>query len=375
MAISWEFYSGMKRFLCETCGNELYFETHTCLSCGQSVGYDAGLHDLVPTGPSSDGGRRGLLCANATTIGCNWLVTPEEAASHQGALCRSCSHTLVIPDISSQANLDNWRKLESAKRRIFYSLDRLGLSHPTKQEDAEKGLIFHFLADSTGGDGNTAPILTGHEQGVIVVNIAEANDAVREERRLAMNELYRTLIGHFRHEIGHYYWDRLVADRHAQDMFRAIFGDERQDYDAALARYYGNGPRPDWKLGYVSAYASSHPWEDFAETWAHYLHMIEGIDTARAYSLQLAPRPESETAVALTADFDPYGDRPISSLVDSWIPLTIMANALNRSMGQPDIYPFVITAEVLAKLEFVHDLIRRSQDTRREAATPLRRTA
>jgi len=60
-------------------------------------------------------------------------------------------------------------------------------------------------------DGCT-PVLTSHCNGLITLNIAEADDAERERRRVKFHEPYRTLLGHLRHEVAHYYWDRLIAN-------------------------------------------------------------------------------------------------------------------------------------------------------------------
>src|SRR5262249_50270393 len=155
-----------------------------------------------------------------------------------------------------------------AKRRLVYTLLALNLPLVSRQEDRESGLSFEFLADPA--DPAAPRVMTGHAGGVITVNVAEADDAERERRRLQMNEPYRPLLGAFRHEIGHYYWDRLIRGSARLAAFRETFGDERADYAEALDRHHAGGPPGDWQDRFVSAYASSHPWEDWAETWAHY---------------------------------------------------------------------------------------------------------
>ena len=138
----------------------------------------------------------------------------------------------MIPDLSLPENLSRWRALEAAKHRLFYTLFQLRLPVET-QAESPAGLAFQFLADVGPG----APsVMTGHADGVITINLAEADDAERERRRQQMGELYRTLLGHFRHEIGHYYWDRLIANTPHLEEFRRIFGDERQDYDPPRCR-------------------------------------------------------------------------------------------------------------------------------------------
>jgi hypothetical protein len=230
------------------------------------------------------------------------------------------------------------------------------------QGESPAGLAFQFLADA--GPAQPA-VLTGHANGVITINLAEADDAERERRRQQMGELYRTLLGHFRHEIGHYYWDRLILDSPHLEDFRRIFGDERQDYDSALQNYYANGAPADWSERFISAYAGSHPWEDFAETWAHYFHMIDTLETAHVVGLAIRPKlPENPGAVF---DFHPR-ETDMNRLVEAWVALTFTVNSLNRSMGLLDLYPFVLGPVAVAKLSFVHDLIRQIGATSPSAA-------
>src|SRR5262249_30415694 len=210
-----------------------------------------------------DAGERYRLCGNAEHDVCNWLVPADDAE----IFCAACRHNRTIPDLANPENLVHWRKIEFAKHRLFYTLLRLRLPLATRSEDAN-GLAFDFLSNPVGGAQGQAPVMTGHSGGLITLNVAEADAPERERQRKTMGEPYRTLLGHFRHEIGHYYWDRLVADSPAIEEFRQLFGDEREDYGAALQRHYADGPAPDWTEHFVTAYASSHPWEDFAETWA-----------------------------------------------------------------------------------------------------------
>jgi hypothetical protein len=198
-------------------------------------------------------------------------------------------------------------------------------------------------------------VLTGHDNGIITLNLAEADDAERERRRVQLHEPYRTLLGHFRHEIGHYYWDRLIRDSPHLEAFRALFGDETQDYGAALQAHYSAGEKPSWEQGYISAYATAHPWEDWAETWAHYLHMVDGLETAAACGLKLAPARADEPVMKAPPE-EPALAR-FARLQRDWIALTYVMNNLNRSMGLNDAYPFVLSTPALAKLEFVHGLI------------------
>jgi hypothetical protein len=205
--------------------------------------------------------------------------------------------------------------------------------------------------------------MTGHDNGVITLSVAEGDDAEREKRRTTLGEQYRTLVGHFRHELGHYYWDRLVRDGGRLDGFRAVFGDERADYGEALQLHYKQGPSADWNLHSISAYASSHPWEDFAETWAHYLHIVDALETARSYGINVRAHFMPDASGA-KIDFNPYAAPSAERLADAWAPLTVALNAVNRSMGVPDLYPFVLNASVMEKLEFIHALIRDARDVK-----------
>jgi hypothetical protein len=267
--------------------------------------------------------------------------------------CLSCRLTRVIPDLEQLGNREAWYRIEVAKRRLIYTLFDLGLPVVSKALDAEEGLAFEFKADVPTPEGG--PVFTGHDEGLITLNLAEADDAERERRRVQMHEPYRTLLGHFRHESGHYYWDRLIRDTERLAVCRKLFGDERLDYEVALKRHYDEGPPVDWQQNFVSTYASSHPWEDWAETWAHYLHMIDGLDTAAACGFSLQPSHQGEPAIA-QIDPDPAKER-FGKLAKNWFALTYALNNLNRSMGLNDPYPFLLPEMVLAKLRFVHQIV------------------
>jgi hypothetical protein len=281
---------------------------------------------------------------------CNWLVPAGSADRY----CVACRHNRTVPDLSRPQQVGEWWRLEQAKHRLFYSILRLGLPHPTKAEDAARGLAFDFLADPPG-DG--PKVMTGHDNGLITISLVEADDAEREKRRRAMGEPYRTLLGHFRHEVGHYYWDRLVRDGGRLDECRALFGDDREDYGDALKRHYAEGPPADWRERFVSAYATTHPWEDFAETWAHYLHVVDTLETAGALRLRVDARAAPEGSVAADVDFDAYEVADFGRIAAAWFPVALAVNSLNRSMGQPDLYPFVLAPAVVEKLAFVHRLV------------------
>ncbi|HTI51503.1 MAG TPA: putative zinc-binding metallopeptidase, partial [Planctomycetaceae bacterium] len=268
--------------------------------------------------------------------------------------CVSCRLTHFIPDLSKPGHREAWYALEVAKRRLVYSLVALGLPLAPKSDDCPRGLAFEFQSD----ESETAPVLTGHSEGVITINIAEADDAEREKRRLLMHEPYRTLLGHFRHEVGHYYWDRLIRDRDGLDGFRALFGDERESYPQSLERHYQQGPVPDWQKAYVSAYASAHPWEDWAETWAHYLHITDTLETAGDCGLALRPRHADLPAVRPRFSLRGVTAIPFDSLLADWLAVAFLLNNLSRGLGEGDLYPFILSEKAIEKLRFVHRVCR-----------------
>ena len=363
----------MKLFECQNCGQLLYFENTRCESCGMRLGYLPTRETVTALKETRDPARWRAMaepraqyrfCANAEHDACNWLIR----ADNPNLFCEACQHNRTIPDLSIADNLMHWRKIELAKHRLFYTLLKLRLPHRTKQEDPEDGLAFDFLsADAPSPHGGNEPVLTGHAYGVITINLAEADDSQRERQRSQMGEPYRTLLGHFRHEIAHYYWDRLIANTRFIDEFRSVFGDERTDYGAALQNHYNNGPPPDWPERFVTSYASAHPWEDFAETWAHYFHMVDTLETARAHGLSVRPKVSQGASMAITIDFDPH-NADMARIIEAWLPLTFAVNSINRSMGLADLYPFVLGPAVIVKLSFIHDRIHAYDLQRRPSA-------
>jgi hypothetical protein len=199
----------MKLFECQSCGQLLYFENSVCLSCGHRLGYLPDLHLLSALEPDAAGRWRALAapegawiaCANSDSAACNWLAPAGDGPP----FCVACRLNRTIPDLAQQGHLDLWRKLETAKRRVLYGIRRLGLPVVGRDEDPKAGLAFDFLADPDPSFRESAQVMTGHAQGLITINIAEADDAERERHRQNMAEPYRTLVGHFRHEIGHHY--------------------------------------------------------------------------------------------------------------------------------------------------------------------------
>lgn len=344
----------MRRFRCESCSTEVFFENDACGACGTALGFDPARRDMV----ALDDARR---CANYALGGCNWLAD-------DGGYCRACRHNRTIPDLSIAENVTLWRAFEDAKRRLFYGLIAFRLPLKTRAEDPAHGLAFDCIADVTLPNGDAKRAMTGHDNGVITIALAEADPARREQARTQFGEPYRTLLGHLRHEIGHYYWDVLVREHKERlPAFRALFGDERADYGEALKAHYAKGANADWCAQFISAYASSHPWEDFAESWAHYLHIVDTLETAQAFEVAVHT-PLSPSGRA-RVPFNAYEEREIGRLLAVWTPLTLAINSLNRSMGQPDIYPFVLPAQAVLKFEFICAVVARGVQ---EQAAPKR---
>lgn len=317
----------MKAYTCRVCDRPLYFENSLCVSCGSGLGYSRAERAIVPV--DADGryvdqaGMIWAVCRNLNLSGCTWLTEIE------GDACFSCSLTRTRPADSDLAGLAAFHAAEQAKRHLIAELDLRGLP-------VEGGLAFDLL------NGAEEKVTIGHDQGVITIDVAETDDALREKVRVRLDEPYRTMLGHFRHEIGHYYeWQLVRGD--LVEQCRAVFGDETASYDEAVQRHYTDGPPPGWEGSFISTYATMHPFEDFAETFAHYLHICDTVETASAYGL---------TTVEPAA-FSVFRDL----VVGVWIPLSAALNQINRSMGRGDLYPFVIPDPVLDKLEFVAGLV------------------
>ena len=316
----------MRTFACSHCGNPVYFDNVTCLYCGAGLGVLWPERDMTTLEAAGDRNHR---CANHTLADCNWLV------DRAGALCACCVLTRTRPADDDPTGLGEFRTAEAAKRRLLFELGELGLPVEGAHE-RDGGLAFELLSSQR------EQVTTGHASGVITLDLAESDPVHRETIREQLGEPYRSVLGHFRHEIGHYYQPLLVPEGSEPiERMRALFGDERADYGVALARHYAQGPPHDWAERYVSAYATMHPWEDWAETFAHVLHIRDAMQTATAYGLTQAD-----------------AGAPLRTLLADWLPLSIALNAINRSIGRPDLYPFVLSAPVVDKLAFVDEVIR-----------------
>ncbi|TVR47433.1 MAG: hypothetical protein EA402_01230 [Planctomycetota bacterium] len=352
----------MHLFTCSNCGNRLYFENVTCTRCGMHLGFIPERMELCAIQPTAtpnlwrihDSGVEYRSCANYHQHAvCNWMVRAED----ESPFCIACQLNHTIPDLSIAGNHALWHTLEIEKRRLVYSLLRLGLPVIPRDRD-ENGLAFNFMADSTSPFNERDKVLTGHADGMITINIQEADPAMRERLREELAEPYRTLLGHFRHESGHFYWDRLIRNTPWLNECRQLFGDDSLDYGQALNQHYQQGPPNNWEDHYISSYATMHPWEDWAETWAHYLHMVDTLETAWQFGLGINPMAGDDINAPLQTNFDPYQEATIEALIEHWLPLTFALNSLNRSMGHAHAYPFVLSPTVSDKLGFVHRVVR-----------------
>jgi hypothetical protein len=322
----------VRAFTCANCHQLVFFENSVCLRCGAALGFDPESRSLVLAADAAP-------CANASVAACNWLVSDAHP------LCRSCRLTRIRPNDSDAAGLAAFAQSEAAKRRLVFQLLELGLVV------GDDGPAFELVSGPPG------TVVTGHHDGVITLNLAESDYAHRERVRSELGEPYRTVLGHFRHEIGHYYWEPLVVASGSITEWRELFGDERSGYQAALERHYAAGPPASWDERCVSAYATAHPWEDWAESFAHYLHIRDTLQTAGAFGMIVT----GPAAVKLDPTYmaSPAGsdDLSLAGIVDQWLPLTYALNAINRSMGNGDLYPFLLPPTVIDKLAFVHDRV------------------
>lgn len=352
----------MRLFTCNRCEQLVYFENTSCTRCGAALGFNAetlniesfekNAEDLLqPVNGSAQQTYR--YCANGLTYNaCNWVVNTRD----DNELCIACNLNRTIPDLTIDNHLSLWTKIEAEKRRLIYSLLLLSLPlEPQKSNDPQ--LAFDFLSDDVLGVDEGKRIITGHADGLITLNIKEADAATREYMREKMAESYRTLLGHFRHESGHYYWDMLVNNSEWLSSVRELFGDETLDYSDALKIYYENGPAADWQSNYVSAYASAHPWEDWAETWAHYLHIVDTLETANEFGIKIKPHVSDTKGLQINTEINSYNSKEFDNIIQHWLPLTYALNSLNRSVGHEHVYPFVLAEPVLKKLELVHRIV------------------
>ncbi len=344
----------MKSYNCLHCHNPLYFENSQCLKCGYTVGFNSYFLNFVTLSEEpnnqhfsnvNNAEEKYKFCKNATHGTCNWLlpVWSEEV------FCTACSLNRTIPSLDNAENKERWKLIEIAKHRLIYSLLKIGLPVEAKTDKESNGIWFDFVESLSPNK----KILTGHKDGIITLNIEEADEILRVSNKNQLGEKYRTLLGHFRHEIGHYYWDVLIRDSTYLEEYRNVFGDERADYSEALELYYKQPRDLNWNQNYISSYASAHSWEDWAETWAHYLHMMDTLETAFAFGIDI----ETNTpGIHVDINTDPYQIKSFEEIMEMWLPLSFATNSLARSMGHQDFYPFIISETVVKKLSFIHEV-------------------
>lgn len=343
----------MKIFECGNCHHALFFENRHCEKCGHLCGYDDNSQRMLTFNPQNEqlisdrNNRAYKYCKNKEHEACNWLIPVENASE----FCTACHLNRTIPNLSAKKNLEKWLNLEIAKHRLIYQLQQSHLPLVSKHKE-EGGLAFDFVVSEKQGK-----LMTGHANGIVTILLREADSVFREQTRIQLLEPYRTLIGHLRHEVGHYFWDRLISnDAEQLARFRAIFGDESQNYSESLEEYYKTGAPDDWQQSFISKYASSHPWEDWAETWAHYLHIMDMVETAYYFGIKASPKSNTNS-MDIDVSFDPYEVEDFDTVIQTCVPLSFAVNSINRAMGVQDVYPFVISGAVANKMKFIHHLL------------------
>jgi hypothetical protein len=371
----------MKTFKCDCKGHQiLFFESNSCAACKRVVGLDDNLDKVEPYDLDEESGQyfkvsqpevRYQKCDNhADYKTCTGMVNLNTFVSVEGeyeVLCFACRFNETIPDLSIVEHIPLWKKMEAAKRRALYTLQSLNLPLQNISQNPDSGLSFDFTTDRDVNDHfvstlkNQEAVFTGHDSGHITINLAEADEVARSHTKLAMGEKYRTLLGHFRHELGHYYFDKLIASspkKHA--LCKQYFGDDELSYTEAMDKYYKEGAAENWRDEYISEYATMHPYEDWAETWSHYMHIMDTLETAKNFSITgstISNAEQTEELGELTLPQDAYffsAQTSITNILDTWMDFAIILNSLNRSMGMSDAYPFVLTPSVRTKLAFIH---------------------
>ena len=354
----------MKPYPCPNCARPTHFEVRVCPNCAFTLGYDPAGDRLLFLGDGAtiwrdaDGRAHDVVvCENNNEYQvCNWLVGRGDPIQR----CRACRHNRTIPDLTGPTVPERWGRIEAAKRRLFHTLLQLRLPIETMAEaeanGTQPGLAFDFLYDPVGEETGTVQITTGHDAGLITLNLLEADDVKREAMRTGLGEPYRTLLGHFRHEVGHYYWSRLIEDTAELDAYRTLFGTELVSYAESMKKHYGGGGG-GWSGDYVSSYATMHPWEDFAETFAHLMHIIDMLATLKGFGMRMTAWPGADAVPEI--DFDPYR-ADTAQLMRVWGPYAFAENSIARAMGQPDLYPFHLSDAIVAKLDYINRLLHRA---------------
>ncbi len=339
----------MQAFACEVCGLLVTFESDACLRCSSQLGFVAETGRLRALLSLGEGWAR---CEEHLALGCNWVVPTD--GDHER--CRACRLNRTIEGGDDLAGRLAQLATGAAQRRLAYQLLALELPLSPRTDDPRWGLAFDLLYRPGG------KVITGHATGVVTIDLVEGDDSHREKVRRRLGEPYRTVLGHLRHEVGHYYWHLLRRSPETIEAARLLFGDERSDYRAALDRHYADGAPAAWQDGHVSAYATAHPYEDWAETFAHYLHITDSLETAAAFGVLVlgpdgVPGLQDGTSTTSVPQAVHLASSGIGDIVEQWVALAYALNAMNRSMGKDDLYPFVLSPTVIDKLGFVHDTV------------------
>jgi hypothetical protein len=371
----------MKTFKC-SCKNHqlLFFESKYCLACNRIVGVDDNFNKVEAYDLDEETGYYFKSTQqkkvpykkcdnNAEYQACNGMVNMDTfvaVPNNDEVLCFACRFNETIPDLSIIEHIPLWKKVEIAKRRAIYTLKALSLPLDNILQNPESGLSFDFIADSNVNDNflskleNQEAVYTGHDNGHITINLAEANEVARSSTKLAMGEKYRTLLGHFRHELGHYYFEKLIlVSPEKHELCKKYFGDDELDYAEELEKYYESGAPENWDNDFISEYATMHPYEDWAETWAHYMHIIDTLETAKNFNITGSLNGHTvDNELNLPQNSYLFSSQTsINTILDTWMDFAIILNSLNRSMGMNDAYPFVLTQSVRTKLSFIHHAI------------------
>lgn len=338
----------MKIFECPNCATNVFFDNTRCIKCNTYIGYNVVTDAFdFASNDSSELKTQLKFCYNYQYSVCNWLIDTNS----QDKFCMACKLNRKVPNQTDIEGFKKWQRLEIAKHRLIYQLVKLGLPIDSKVNN-ENGIAFDFISEN-----NKDNLVTGHSNGVVTILLSEADSVHREQLKKQMNEVYRTLLGHFRHEIGHYYWMLFFDNNSSLQAFRNIFGDENIDYGLALEAHYKNGAPSNWNQSFISKYASSHPWEDWSETWAHYLHIMDTLETGHDLGLTFTDNLSDNNLKNQLNCPNPYTTKDFKVIFNANMELTLAVNSLNRSMGVPDIYPFIIPNTVYEKLDFIHNLL------------------
>ena len=348
----------VRAFACPVCQSFVPFEAHNCARCDTPLGLHVPSRAMVAIteGRAHIDDQWWVRCNQQITLGCNWLTEEEQSAEQRGR-CLAGSLIKREPDADDTPAREKLMPTAAAMRRLVYQLLNIGLPVDPYWR-TEGGLAFDLLSSYSTGE----KVTIGHANGVITIDVVESLDDYRESLRVRLGEPYRTLLGHFRHEIGHYYQNILVENGSGATKYltrcRQLFGDERAGYADSLKRHYQLGAPDGWEASFISEYATMHPWEDFAECFAHYLHITDTMDSSREAGMVLHADRVRFAASRDIAPLESYDNASIERLLFDWRWISSFFNRINAAMGKGPLYPFDIPPAVVDKLGFVHRVIR-----------------